>query len=176
MSEWRSRRADMRDIASIDRIVNGAYRGESGMRGWTTEAHLLGGVRIDHERIEAALQSSTDFLLIAEDGNRNALGCVQLSQRENGVAFLSMLTVDVERQTGGIGKFLLTEAENFARSEIRAKRIEMFVIAIRTELVQWYERRGYQKTGLRHDFPKDVKFGVPLGQSDLTFVSLFKDL
>jgi N-acetylglutamate synthase-like GNAT family acetyltransferase len=172
----RFRKAAAGDIAKIESLVNSAYRGESGMRGWTTEAHLLGGVRIDRERLEKTVASSDSVILVCESESGDILACVQLTRKENGVVFLSMLTVDVDKQTGGLGKKLLAESERFSKTELLASRIEMFVIAIRIELVAWYERRGYLRTGLNHEFPKDdPRFGIPLA-GNLDFISLYKQL
>ena len=42
------------DIPSIVALLNSAYRGESSMKGWTTEAHLIGGnVRTRRKRFAA---------------------------------------------------------------------------------------------------------------------------
>jgi N-acetylglutamate synthase-like GNAT family acetyltransferase len=169
------RKAKPADAVKLEHLVNGAYRGESGKRGWTTEAHLLSGLRVDEDRLLAAMAKPQDALLVAEDANGAIEACVQLTLKEGGIVFLSMLTVNVDRQTGGLGKRLLGEAERYAKREMQASRIEMFVIAIRSELVSWYERRGYRATGLRHEFPKDEKWGVPL-QAGLDFISLYKEL
>ncbi|MES2856482.1 MAG: GNAT family N-acetyltransferase, partial [Bdellovibrionota bacterium] len=165
------RKANATDVERLDRLVNAAYRGESGMRGWTTEAHLLGGVRIDPERLETTIKSSDAVILLSENESGELLACGQLTVKPGGVAFLSMLTVDVEKQTGGIGKSLLSECERFAKAELKCGRIEMFVIEIRKELVSWYERRGYKRTGITHPFPNDIKFGIPLAKANAGVVA-----
>lgn len=62
------------------------------------------------------------------------------------------------------------------RSELGAATIEMTVIARRRDLIAWYERRGYRKTGERRAFPlDDPRFGLPKTR-DLDFVVLTKAL
>ena len=51
MSQLSFRQAQAHDIPRIVSLVNSAYRGESGKRGWTTEADLLDGQRTDEEEI-----------------------------------------------------------------------------------------------------------------------------
>jgi hypothetical protein len=52
----------------------------------------------------------------------------------------------------------------------------MTVIAQRAELIAWYERRGYVRTGETRPFPYgDERFGRPL-RDDLHFVVLEKQL
>ncbi len=39
--------------------------------------------------------------------------------------------------------------------------IIMNVISIRTELIKWYEKYGYRRTGEIKPFSTDTKFGIP---------------
>ena len=43
--------ATIDDVKELNILVNSAYRGESSKIGWTTEADLLGGIRIDEARL-----------------------------------------------------------------------------------------------------------------------------
>ncbi len=50
------------------------------------------------------------------------------------------------------------------------------MISVRRELVAYYERRGYAKTGVSEPFPEnDPRFGLPKVRG-LTFVELAKAL
>ena len=52
--------------------------------------------------------------------------------------------------------------------------LRMTVIDVRDELIAWYERRGYRRTGIRKPFPYgDTRFGVPR-RDDLRFEVLEK--
>jgi hypothetical protein len=52
----------------------------------------------------------------------------------------------------------------------------MQVITARTDLIAWYERRGYTRTGERAPFPYgDERFGLPR-RPDLEFERLVKPL
>ena len=74
-------------------------------------------------------------------------------------------------QGGGIGKALLAEAERIVRDEWRLPAMRMTVIDIRDELIAFYERRGYRRTGNFKPFPYgDVRFGAPK-RDDLRFES-----
>ena len=71
---------------------------------------------------------------------------------------------------------LLAAAERWAVEEWSSKLMHMTVIAQRTELIAWYERRGYERTGKRRPFPyDDPRFGLPL-RDDLVFEVLRKPL
>ena len=91
-------------------------------------------------------------------------------------AYLGMLTVDATVQARGLGRRLIDQAEALARDRFGATRMEMTVIVQRTELIEWYERRGYHQTGDRRPFPaSDPRFGLPL-RSDLEFVVMERSL
>ena len=163
------------DAAILVPFVNGGYRGESSKRGWTTEADILGGQRTDPEKMRAIIRSegSRVELAYAEDGA--LLGCVHLGKEPDGSCYLGMLTVDPSRQAGGIGKAILERSESVAR-EWGCRRMRMTVISVRVELIAYYERRGYARTGATEPFPEDdPRFGLPKVRG-LTFVELAKTL
>ena len=54
--------------------------------------------------------------------------------------------------------------------------MRMTVIDIRDELIAFYERRGYRRTGIKKPFPYgDARFGLPK-RDDLRFEVLEKPL
>jgi ribosomal protein S18 acetylase RimI-like enzyme len=174
-------RAGAEDVAAVVALVNSAYRGDSSRAGWTTEADLLGGQRTDAAAIAALVADDDRRLLVhraaADAGSDSALlACVLLERRPPDGCYLGMLTVRPDRQDAGIGRRLLAAAEDCAAVELGARWIEMTVIGVRTELIAWYERRGYARTGERRPFPYgDERFGLPK-RPDLAFEVLRKRL
>ncbi|HEY8278156.1 MAG TPA: GNAT family N-acetyltransferase [Bdellovibrionota bacterium] len=179
MVETRNLRpALLSDISALEALINGAYRGDSSRRGWTTEADLLGGQRIDEEMLREKISSAQSVLLVAtpEDPSETILGCVYLERQGTDKCYLGLLTVNVDLQGKGIGDFLLRSGENWARAHFQSKRMCMTVFTVRPELLAWYERRGYRDCGERIPFTYgDPKVGLPLRQ-DLEFAVLVKDL
>ena len=54
--------------------------------------------------------------------------------------------------------------------------MRMTVIDIRDELIAFYERRGYRRTGIKKPFPYgDPRYGIPT-RDDLRFEVLEKEL
>jgi ribosomal protein S18 acetylase RimI-like enzyme len=75
-----------------------------------------------------------------------------------------------------VGRQVLAEAERIARDEWAATNMIMTVIAQRAELIAWYERRGYRRTGETQPFPYgNARYGIPL-RPDLVFAVLAKQL
>jgi GNAT superfamily N-acetyltransferase len=156
-------------------FVNGGYRGESSKRGWTTEADILGGQRTDPEKMREMIGEGGARVELAFAEDEALLGCVHLKREADGSCYLGMLTVDPARQALGIGKLLMAHSEEVARAW-GCRRMRMTVISMRSELIAYYERRGYAKTGATEPFPEnDPRFGLPKVRG-LTFVELAKAL
>ncbi len=153
------RLAVLADVAHIVALVNSAYRGESSRAGWTTEADLLAGQRTDADEIRTLI-SAVDaiILLLLNDGE--IIGTVHL-QYENQAAYMGMLVIKPDLQDSGLGKELMTAAEATAIKMWSVGKMLMYVITHRHELIAFYERRGYQRTGKFKEFPQNVKFGIP---------------
>lgn len=168
-------RAGTGDIERLHALVESAYRGESAKRGWTHEADLLGGQRTDAKALREIIEADRQVILLAKNGDAIA-GCVQLSHVGESLAYLGLLTVDPDLQAAGLGKELLTRSEQFVRNNWQAKAIEMTVIRQRSDLIAYYERRGYVRTGELRPFPHgDPRFGRPKS-SELEFAVLRKPI
>jgi ribosomal protein S18 acetylase RimI-like enzyme len=87
-----------------------------------------------------------------------------------------MFSVKPTMQAAGVGKRMLAESERLARAEWKCTTMEMTVISVRDELIAWYERRGYRRSGRYKPFPYgDERFGIPK-RDDLRFELLVKQL
>jgi ribosomal protein S18 acetylase RimI-like enzyme len=144
------------DLANLHPVIERAYRGDSARTGWTHEADLLDDQRTDLVTLAAILDNPSERLLVAEAGG-SAVGCVQISDRDGGVAYLGLLCIDPAQQAGGMGRQLIAAAEAYAVSCFGATLMEMTVIDSRRELVAYYERRGYLRSGEVRDFPVPVR-------------------
>ncbi|MEV0277981.1 GNAT family N-acetyltransferase [Streptomyces sp. NPDC050610] len=168
------RNATKDDVPAIVELIESAYRGDASRVGWTTEADLLGGQRTDPEGVAAVVDAEHGRLLLAErDGA--LVACCQLEHRGDHVYF-GMFAVRPAQQGGGLGKAVMAEAERLARAEWGASEMHMTVIRQREDLIAWYERRGYERTGQLTPFPYgDERFGIPR-RADLEFELLVKPL
>ncbi len=154
-------------------MVEGAYRGDSARVGWTHEADLLGGQRIDAEMLHELIATPGAQVLQAFDG-AHLVGCVAV-ERRTGHGYIGIVTVEPGRQGGGIGASLLEAAERSLR-DAGETVARMTVIAQREALIEYYGRRGYARTGETAPFPYgDARYGDPK-RDDLYFVVLGKRL
>lgn len=169
------RAATRADIPALLALVESGFRGDSAKRGWTHEADLLGGQRTDAQALAEMIADPKQTMLLLED-NGALIGCVSITNKGEGRAYLGMLTVNPDLQGAGLGRKLVDGAEAFARETLGARVMEMTVIKQRQELVDWYLRHGYAHTGREEPFPlDDPRFGLPKTR-DLVFVVLAKPL
>jgi ribosomal protein S18 acetylase RimI-like enzyme len=165
-------KATLQNIPQLEILINSAYRGDSSKKGWTTEADLLDGIRTDVDSLKEMISRSSAIILQSFTEHNLLQGCVYLEKRQNKM-YLGMLTVSPMLQAKGIGKQLLIEAEKYAQSQ-ECSLIEMTVISVRTELIEWYKKHGYKDTGEKRPFPNDIKFGIP--KQPLEFIVKQKEI
>ena len=172
MTGIRYRDATTGDVPALVRLVTAAYRGEASRAGWTTEADLLDGERIDPDVLRADIERPRSRVLLATRGD-DLVACAHVAV-EGDAGYFGMFAVRPDLQGAGIGDALLREAERVVRDEWRLAAMRMTVIDVRDELIAWYERRGYRRTGVHKPFPYgDTRFGVPR-RDDLRFELLEK--
>lgn len=176
--ELRFRAAQPADVDAIVVLTESAYRGDASRVGWTTEADLLDGQRTDAREVAELISRNDAEVLLAEREGRLLACCVveRLSGEHAGDGYFGMFSVRPEAQGTGTGRALLAEAERVARDEWQCRTMRMTVIDVRAELIAWYERRGYHRTGAYRPFPYgDPRFGIPK-RDDLRFEWLVKEL
>lgn len=159
MTDLLFRKAHADEAQQIAALINAAYRGNSSRLGWTSEADLLEGGRTDAEEIKRLIASEADMLLLGfSDDVLVASVCLQKIGKH---AHLGMFVVEPVRQNHGIGKQLLAAAEQTVGQQWAVDKISMAVITCRHELIAFYERRGYMRTGKLQQFPLNPGLWTP---------------
>ncbi|MFC9843295.1 GNAT family N-acetyltransferase [Streptomyces sp. NPDC060223] len=162
------------DVDALVALIESAYRGDSSRAGWTTEADILEGQRTGPEGVLAVIKSP-DSRLVTVERDGAVVACCQLEHRGDH-AYFGMFAVSPALQGAGLGKVIIAEAERHAREVWGAEEMHMTVISVREDLIAWYERRGYRRTGKMSPFPYgDEQFGIPQ-RDDLQFELLVKPL
>lgn len=140
------------DVPRLRVLVESAYRGESAKQGWTHEADLLDDERTSDEELADAIADENTRVLLAEiEGN--LVGTVTIRTLGKGRAYLGMLCVNPELQAEGLGRALIADAEDMAAEQFGTHIMEMTVIDARADLIAYYERRGYARSGETRPFP-----------------------
>ncbi|MGW7356734.1 GNAT family N-acetyltransferase [Streptomyces sp. NPDC054802] len=162
------------DVEALVALIESAYRGDSSREGWTTEADILEGRRTDPQGVLDVIATPGSRLMAVErDGE--IVACCQLEHRGE-AAYFGMFAVRPGLQGAGLGRRIIAEAERSVRETWGVTQMHMTVISVREDLIAWYERRGYRRTGRMTPFPYgDERFGLPQ-RDDLAFELLVKDL
>jgi GNAT superfamily N-acetyltransferase len=116
------------------------------------------------------INNKTIRMLKYTNDSKQIMGSVYLEVKELKLN-LGMLSVLPMLQGKGIGRALLEQAEIIAK-QLYCHTICISVIDVRTELINWYERRGYVFTGETQPFPSDGRFGDP--KQPITLITMEK--
>ena len=153
------RAALVSDASGIASLANAAYRGETSRQGWTSEADLLDGLRTTAAEVQSLIESEHNTILVGIKGDEIVASvCLE---KDADAAHVGMFVVNPAMQGLGIGKQLLTYAESYARQHWAVRRFLMHVISVRHELIAFYERRGYRRTGSMRLFPVNPEMWQP---------------
>ena len=150
--------ATVADADAIACLVNKAYRPAGAERGWTHEADLVASDRTSAAQVAGLLRPGSSVLLLLIDGTIAA--CVHVEQVVDACR-IGMLATEPKWQNLGLGKRLLEQAERFAVDVWSARCLLMSVLSSRPELLAFYERRGYARTGERTAYPAGAGVGTP---------------
>lgn len=151
--------ATHQDASEIAELVNRAYRPEPGTGGWTHEANLIQGFRTSKEQVVALMRSGSVVLILRRA--HLIVACVQVSHADT-ATYIGMLASHPRLQGFGYGSLMLKEAERYASFSAGTKMLQISVIEIRTELIAFYEKRGYRRTGIAYPYPLTGAFGMPV--------------
>jgi len=168
------RPAVVSDAPRLVTLVRSAYRGRVSRQGWTSEADLVGGDRIDEGQVRDLIERAGSILLVLDEGD-GIRACCHLEDRGDGVAFFGTFAVEPTQQGHGVGRGVMAEAQERAADAFGASAMEMTVLAQQEALIRWYERLGFQRTGETRRFPADARH-ARARRDDLYFVVLRKHL
>lgn len=164
-------------LEPLQRLINAAYRGNDGPGRWTTEQHLVAGDRIHRDALVSLIQHPQTELIVGVEGmagveEGNVVSCIAIKQLEDAVEF-GTFAVAPALQGLGYGAQLL----DFAEAHARRYRLpfQVCVVTQNTQLIRFYERRGYVRTGALLPYPTDQNVGQPK-RHDISLTQLVKPL
>ncbi len=170
LNEFTIRAATAADLPALHALVERCYRG-SDNAGWTHEGALFDGPRTDLASLAAVLAAPGQQILLA-DGGAGPVASVQVSDAGAATGYLGLLCVDPALQAAGLAKRMIAAAEALAAARFGATVMEMTVINLRSELIAYYQRRGYALTGEERYLPA----GIGQLRDDIVLLVLTKPL
>ena len=148
--------ARLDDAESIMKLINLSYRG---LDGWTKETQIISGDRISLEDTKVLIEKpGSQMFTVSFDSNM--IACINI-EAKNDKAYIGAFAVTPSYQKMGIGKQVLSLAEEYATKHLKAKELILVVISQRIELIAYYERRGYKRTGEISEYPVHLNVGIP---------------
>ena len=155
------RKVENDDLEQLVKLINVAYRAQSD-RSWTTEKAFLDGTRITNEQLSGDLSRSNFKLFVGENEQGLLVACIGLNLDHNSVE-IGTFAIDSSVQNLGYGKQMLNYVEAYvAQSCSEVRDLIMYVLDVRSELIAYYQRRGYQITGHTEPYPVNANVGQPL--------------
>ena len=148
------RRADLTEAEAVVGVINAAFG--------PAESFFVDGDRIDLRQVQAFFELGV--FLVTEDLS----GCVYVELRGDR-AYFGLLSVDPASQGRGVGKRLISAAEEHARSH-GCRHMDLRVVNLREELPPFYRALGYAETGTE-EFHPDPPTKLPCH-----FISMSKPL
>lgn len=162
------RLAEQPDIVELVKMINSAYRDQH-QNSWTNESQLVDGDRIDQAQLKSLIhQQHKSFhsrLLVAEihhEMKDEIIGGIAIESQQKNIE-IGTFCIAPQWQNLGYGAQVLNAAETYAiKMKPDLERFVMWVLDARPELVNFYLRHGYIKTGIVKDYPSDLNVGTPL--------------
>jgi GNAT superfamily N-acetyltransferase len=134
------------DVDGIVRLINAAF---------LVERFFLDQDRIASEEVRTRMERGK-FILAEED--QALAGCVYVEPRGER-AYLGLLSVDPSRQRSGLGRQLMSAAEDHAQNA-GCLCMDLLIVNLRLELPEYYRRLGYLENGTE-PFPEEAHPKLP---------------
>lgn len=175
------------DAARIQDLIQSSFRTQDPRPRWTGSTELASQFHISVDEVLASMNKPECAVIVATDPTdgtivasvecamRRSSSSAANNNNDNDLARLSMLAVDDSRQRGGLGRAVLGRAEDYCRQEWGVTRLGLNALSTREELISWYVRCGFERTGETSPFPRERFPGRSLPE-DLCFVELEKKL
>jgi ribosomal protein S18 acetylase RimI-like enzyme len=133
-SEPQIRLATHHDANTIAQLINLAFE---------VERFFIDGDRISVTEVQALMFTGSFFVGSEED---RAVATVYAERRDSGRGYIGLLAVDPACQGRGIGRLLMTVAENHC-AQLGCRGADIRIVSLRTELPPFYTLLGYRETG-----------------------------
>jgi ribosomal protein S18 acetylase RimI-like enzyme len=148
--------ATAEDARAVANLLELAYRDPATAGRWDSESHLLKGPRTDLQEVLDLIGNPDCRFLLARRSS-HLIGCALIQKIVDGPpagrAAFGMFATHPQCRNTGLGREILAQAEKTVQTLWKADTMLLNVISIRTELIAWYQRRGYRLTGARRPFP-----------------------
>jgi ribosomal protein S18 acetylase RimI-like enzyme len=176
------------EASLVHDLITKGFRAEDTRSNWTGDStkNLNDTFSIPLAAIENAITTENSVFMLAlttirtypqnakSTQQEDVVACFNLIRKSDDTASIGWFVVAQKYQQGGVGRRVLSYAEDFAQLNWSGMRfLELNALSSRDNLIMWYERCGYVKTGKVVPFPEREAVNLP---KDLGFIYLQKSL
>jgi GNAT superfamily N-acetyltransferase len=123
------------DIPALVGLINRAF---------LVEKFFIDGDRIDAGEVARLMRKGT--FLVARAASDSVRAAVYVELRGDRL-YLGLLSVDPDKQGGGLGRMMMTHAEEYAMAH-GCRAVDIRVVNLRRELPAFYQKLGYAECGI----------------------------
>lgn len=179
-SNLKFRLATIDDALQIHTLLTASFRADDTRENWTADTSINSGYTIPLEAITTKITNSDSEVLLATDPSNSKsptaiVATVGVVKAAPNLARIVNIAVDGTYQQGGVGRRVLAYAEDYCRRTWGVEKLGLNALSPRKELMEWYMRCGYRKTGELTPFGVTHINGAEL-PDDLCFVEFEKDV
>ncbi|KAJ5621243.1 hypothetical protein N7528_006026 [Penicillium herquei] len=172
------------DAPSIQDLIQTAFRAADTRKNWTADLELGRDFSVEISSVLNTIQKPNQGILLAFTGvtaggtpsdneSEHLVASVEITKKGPTRARFSLFSVRHEYQQAGIGRRVLAQAELYCREKWGPVIFELDALSTREQLIAWYERQGYEQTGMQTSFPVELYPDLDLS-CDLAFVEMEK--
>ena len=164
------------DATRIAQLIQAAFRSEDNGVAWVgPHVELNRTFTMTPEEVLSIINNPDAAFLMAIASDGTLVGTAAAIKRNNELARVAYLAVDQTYQRGGLGRQILEYAEEYVLRTWAVEKIGLNALHNRGLLIEWYEKRGYVRTGEKSPFPVKAFRGLDL-PADLHFVEMEKEV
>ncbi|KAF1965712.1 acetyltransferase [Bimuria novae-zelandiae CBS 107.79] len=162
------------DANRIAHLVQAAFRAEDNGASWIgPDVALNRSFTMTSEEVLSTINNPNAACIMVTTSEDILVGVMAAIKRSDKLARLANLAVDQRYQRGGLGRRVLAHAEEYVQKKWGVEKIGLNALSTRSLLIEWYESRGYVRTGDKSPFAVERLEELGLSK-DLHFVEMEK--
>jgi ribosomal protein S18 acetylase RimI-like enzyme len=155
-SNFHFRIATTDDAPRIRDLIHAAFRFTDASIDWIGSPELAKTFDIPIEVILKRITAPDNvFLVSSNTPDGPIIGCVNVFKKTPDYGRLALLAIDPALQRSGLGKKMVVIGEEHLTREFGVENIGLNALQTRKELIKWYEKQGYVRTGAITELPTD---------------------
>ncbi|KAJ4243813.1 hypothetical protein NW762_014690 [Fusarium torreyae] len=157
------RTATANDALRLQELIQAAFRvNDEANIDWVGSPEFADAFSIELDVIISRITAPDGrFLVASEAEDGHIIGCVNVFRKTPKFGRLGLIAVDPTLQRGGLGKIILVHGEKYLIQELGVSTIGLNTLHTRKDMIKWYERQGYVKTGKMTKLPVE-RFGTDI--------------